>query len=73
MPHKTRIVKIGEVQRVGKSGQLEQQMEIVFNVGDDGPFRIVQPSSEFSEVKAIAAMDFRAEQIRKVRESDSTE
>jgi len=68
MSQDARIEKIGEVQRVGSSGQLEQQMEIVFHVGDDGPFRIIQPSSSFSHVKARAAMEERASEIRKLRE-----
>jgi hypothetical protein len=72
MPHETSIEKIGEVQRVNNKGALEQQMEIVFHVGDDGPFRIIMPSSEFSEVKARSAMVERAAEIRKLREGDKT-
>lgn len=68
MSMNARIETIGEVSRVGKSGQLEQQMEIVFHVGDDGPFRIIQPSSSFSHTKAIAAMEERVSEIRLLRE-----
>lgn len=68
MSMELRIEKIGEVQRLNKSGALEQQMEVVFHVGDDGPFRIALPSSSFSQEKVTVEMEQRAAEIRKLRE-----
>lgn len=70
---KRTIKSIGEVQRVGKTGDLEQQTEVVFTVGDDGPFKIVMPTSEFSVDKVRPLLEKRAGEIRQVRELESEE
>ncbi len=72
MSMEVRIEKIGEVQRLNKAGSLEQQMEVVFHVGDDGPFSIITPSASFSQVKATAQMNERAAEIRALREIGSS-
>ena len=67
MPQRAVIERITEVQRVGKNNALEQQIEVVFNVGDDGPFRVFTPASEFSEAKILPLVEKRAAEIAKVR------
>lgn len=73
MTMKRTIKSIAEVQRVGTTGTLEQQTEVVFSVGGDGPFRIVMPTSEFSAEKVRPLLEKRADEIRKVRELESEE
>lgn len=67
MPEHFTISRIIESFRIDDSGVTTQVKQILFRVGDDGPFTIEVPSAEFDPEKVKRLLEAEADKIVTLR------
>ncbi len=67
MPEHFKIVSIKESFRLNDAGDSTQTKQILFRVGDDGPFSVEIPTAEFDPDKVRALLEAEADKIVALR------